>query len=66
MWSVSFWILTWLFALAAVAGLVQAVRARVWEVRRAVRIHSLLVSLANVLALLYLAYWGLIGLRTWA
>jgi len=33
---------------------------------RGVRIHSLLVSLANVLALLYLGYWGLIGLRLWA
>jgi CubicO group peptidase (beta-lactamase class C family) len=65
-WSVSYFVLSWLFAVTAVVGLVQALRARSWEMRRGVRIHSLLVSLANVLALLYLGYWGLIGLRLWA
>jgi hypothetical protein len=65
-WSLTFYLLTWLFALTAVAGLIQAVRARHWEVNRGVRLHALLVSLANTIVLLYLGYWGLIGLRTWS
>jgi hypothetical protein len=59
-------VLTWLFALTTIAGLVQAIRARQWDVRPVVRRHALLVSIANVIVLAYLAYWGIIGLRTWA
>jgi CubicO group peptidase (beta-lactamase class C family) len=64
-WSVAICGLTWLFAVGAVAGLVQIIRARGRPIRRWVYIHALLVSLANVIVLLYLAYWGIIGLRTW-
>jgi len=64
-WSVAFWAVTWLFALGAVGGLVQIFRARKEPILRLVYIHALLVSLANVIVLLYLAYWGIIGLRTW-
>jgi len=65
-WSVGFCVLTAAFAVLTVAGLVQAVRARGWEMSRWVSGHALLVSVANVVVLGYLAYWGLIGLRTWA
>ena len=65
LWSIGFWIVTWLFALSAILGLVQAYRARAWEIRRGVRTHSLLVSSASTLIMLYLAYWGIIGIRTW-
>jgi CubicO group peptidase (beta-lactamase class C family) len=65
-WSVGFCVLTWLFAVMAVAGLVQAIRASRWEVNRWMWTHALLVSAANVVVLCYLAYWGVIGLRTWA
>ena len=65
-WSVGFCVLTWLFALTTVAGLVQTLRARRWEVRLWVRRHALLVSVGNVVVLAYLAYWGIIGLRFWA
>jgi hypothetical protein len=65
-WSVGFCVLTWLFALTTIAGFVQAIRARQWDVRPAVRRHALLVSIANLIVLVYLAYWGIIGLRTWA
>jgi CubicO group peptidase (beta-lactamase class C family) len=65
-WSAAVWALTWLFALGAVAGLVQIIRVRKKPIRRWVYIHALLVSLANGIVLLYLAYWGLIGFRTWA
>ncbi len=64
-WSIGVCALTWLFAVGAVAGLVQIFRARNWPIRRGVYIHALLVSLANVIVLSYLAYWGIIGLRTW-
>jgi hypothetical protein len=64
--SIGVCVLTWLFAVATILGLVQVVRAGPMGVRRSVRIHSLLVVAANVVALAYLAYWGIIGLRTWA
>jgi CubicO group peptidase (beta-lactamase class C family) len=64
--SIGVCVLTWLFAVATVLGLVQALRAGRLGVRRSVRIHSLLVAAANVVVLAYLAYWGIIGLRTWA
>jgi hypothetical protein len=65
-WSVGFCMLTWIFAMTSIAGFVQAIRARRWDVRPGVRCHALLVSTANVCVLVYLAYWGVIGLRTWA
>ena len=64
-WSVAVSALTLLFAVGAVGGLVQIFRARKWPIRRLIYIHALLVALANVIVLLYLAYWGIIGLRTW-
>jgi CubicO group peptidase (beta-lactamase class C family) len=65
-WSAALCALTCLFALTAVLGLLQALRGRRLGVRRAVRLHALLVSIANSLVAAYLAYWGIIGLRTWA
>jgi CubicO group peptidase (beta-lactamase class C family) len=65
-WSVGFCMLTWIFAMTSIAGFVQAIRARRWDVHAGVRRHALLVSTANVCVLVYLAYWGIIGLRTWA
>ena len=62
-WSWSWVVLTWLFAIFAVSGLVQAFRNG--SVRKSVRVHSLLVSLANLTVMLYLSYWGIIGLRPW-
>ena len=44
----------------------QVLRARRWEVLPLVRRHALMVSIANVVVLAYLTYWGIIGLRTWA
>jgi hypothetical protein len=41
-------------------------RARAQEVRRGVRWYSTAVILALLIAAVYLAYWGFIGLRTWA
>jgi len=65
-WSVSFWLLTWLFAVTSVLALVQAVRHRSSSIHRGVRVHSMLASIGSMAVMLYLVYWGVIGLRTWA
>jgi CubicO group peptidase (beta-lactamase class C family) len=64
-WSIGICCLTLLFAALSVAGLIQVFRARNWEVNRWTWRHSLLVSIANVTVLGYLAYWGIIGIRPW-
>jgi hypothetical protein len=63
--SVGFWAATWLFAATTAAGLMLAIYARQWDVRRSVRWHALAVSLANAVVLAYLTYWGMIGWRPW-
>ena len=65
-WSVSLCLLTLLFAVTSVLALVQAVRHRSSPIHRGVRIHSMLASIASMTMMLYLLYWGVIGLRTWA
>jgi CubicO group peptidase (beta-lactamase class C family) len=56
---------TLVFAVASVWSAVA-----VWRspsgVRRFVRAHAIFTSIILVVATLYLAYWGVIGLRTWA
>jgi len=65
LWSAGFWILTWLFALSAIALLVHVVRTWHWKGERSFRIYTLLVCLGNIVILLYLASLNIIGLRTW-
>jgi CubicO group peptidase (beta-lactamase class C family) len=64
-WSAAVFALTILFALTSLVALIQAWRARHWAVRRGVWIHSLLVAAACTAIAIYLASWGMIGLRTW-
>jgi hypothetical protein len=68
-WSISFCALTWAFAAGAVVGAAVAARAlsasRSRGERLAVRLHSLAVAAANLVVAAYLAWWGIIGLRTW-
>lgn len=65
-WSLSIFVLTILFAVTSLAALAQAWRGRHWPIRRGVLLHSLLVAAACVALAIYLAYWGMIGFRTWA
>jgi hypothetical protein len=65
-WSVSLYLLTWLFAVTSVLALVQTVRHWSSPIHRGVRIHSMLASIGSMTVMLYLLYWGVIGLRTWA
>jgi hypothetical protein len=65
-WSVSLFLLTILFALTAVASVLLVIRGRRPEVWRLVWVHAALVSGACVVVAAYLAWWGIIGLRTWS
>ncbi|MFN7997687.1 MAG: serine hydrolase domain-containing protein [Bryobacteraceae bacterium] len=58
--------LTIWFGILSPLALWQTWRARAWPIRRAVWIHSILVSAACTVLAGYLFYWGVIGLRTWA
>ncbi len=66
LFTVGIYAATILFALLSLLGLVLALRVPKAEIHRAVRIHSLLVSLACCVVALFFASWGLIGLRLWA
>jgi len=65
-WSGSLFLLSLLFALTALWGLVLLLRVPKNEVAASVWWHSLLVTAANLIVAGYLAWWGLIGIRTWA
>jgi len=65
-WSVAVFLLTIFFAVAALMSAIAIWRAPYEGVRKGVRIYSKLVTPALLIATLYFAYWGIIGLRTWA
>jgi CubicO group peptidase (beta-lactamase class C family) len=65
-WSVGFFLLTILFGILTLISVVQVVRInRLPETSRPLRIYASLVSLALLVALVYLAANGMVGLRTW-
>jgi len=64
-WSAAIFLTTVLFAIASVASGWTAMRGAGYGVRRSLWIHSVIVSVALLIATAYLAYWGVIGLRTW-
>jgi len=65
-WSAAFTLATIVFAVAAVLSAIALRWAPVEAVRRGVRRYSVIVTVALLIAAAYLAYWGVIGLRTWA
>lgn len=64
-WSVALLLATVIFAIASVASAVALWSASKARVRQLVRGYSMAVTLALLIATAYLAYWGIIGLRTW-
>jgi CubicO group peptidase (beta-lactamase class C family) len=64
-YSVSFSLATVAFALCSLGALLSLWLAPVNEVRKGVRRFSAFVILPLVLAAGYLAYWGMIGFRSW-
>ncbi len=65
-WSAAFFLATVAYGVASVAGVIALWRAPKQEVRKWVLRFSTAVILALLIAAGYLAYWGFIGLRTWA
>jgi CubicO group peptidase (beta-lactamase class C family) len=65
-WSAALCLATLLFAAASAISLFVLWRAPDVGVRRSVRGYSTAVALALVIVTVYLAYWGIIGVRTWA
>jgi hypothetical protein len=65
-WSVAVYLSTVAFGIASLVSAVSVWRAPMDVVRRGVRRYSRMVTLALLIAAVYLAYWGIIGLRTWA
>lgn len=65
-WAEALFLTTILFAAAVLVSLVSWLRAPQDRVRPSVRTFSRIVILALLIAALYLAYWDVIGLRTWA
>ena len=57
---------TLLFAAASLASAVALWRARKQEIRRDVRWYSIAVTIALLIVVVYLAYFGVIGIRTWS
>ena len=64
-WSAGLFLATIAFPVAAIASAIALWRAHAAEVRPGVRWYSTAVTAALLIASAYLAYWGLIGLRTW-
>jgi CubicO group peptidase (beta-lactamase class C family) len=64
-WSAALFLITIVFAVASVASAIAFWRAPAGAVRRSVRRYSIAVTAALLITTVYLAYWGIIGLRTW-
>jgi CubicO group peptidase (beta-lactamase class C family) len=64
-WSVAFFLATVVYALATLAGAFAAWRAPKEGIRTGVRRFSMAVVPALLIAAAYLAYGGVIGIRTW-
>ncbi len=64
-WSEMLFVATITFGIAVLASAVAWWRTPAAAVRRSVRIYSRLVIVALLIAAFYLAYWDVIGLRTW-
>jgi CubicO group peptidase (beta-lactamase class C family) len=64
-WSEALFLTTIVFAIACLASTVAWWRTPADAVRKGVRIYSRLVIMALLIAAFYLAYWDIIGLRTW-
>jgi CubicO group peptidase (beta-lactamase class C family) len=64
-YSFGLFLTTLIFGVASLASAVALWLARKQEIRMSVRWYSIAVTSALLIAALYLAYWGVIGIRTW-
>ncbi len=65
-WSFGIFLSTVVYAVAVLASAYALWRARKQEIRRYVRWYSTVVIAGLLIAAVYLAWWGVIGIRTWA
>jgi hypothetical protein len=65
-WSGALWAVSVLFAVASLVSLMAALWGPNVGVRPGVRRFSRVVSMALLISAIYLAYWGIIGVRTWS
>jgi len=65
-WSIGIFVTSLLFAFASLASAYALWRARTQQIRGYVRWFSIAVTVALLIATVYLAWWGIIGMRTWA
>jgi len=64
-WSIGLFAGTTLFAVASVLGLVMVARSSL-ALHGPLRLHALVAGVINVIVVAYLAWWGVLGWRTWA
>ena len=65
-WSFCLFLTSLFFGLASLASAVALWRARKQQILKLVRCHSIVVTAALLIAAAYLAWWGVIGIRTWS
>jgi CubicO group peptidase (beta-lactamase class C family) len=65
-WSFGLFLTTLAFGVASLASAVVLWRARKQEIRKSVRWFSIAVTSGLLIVAAYFAYWGVIGIRTWA
>jgi hypothetical protein len=65
-WSAAVCAMTLVFAVTSIVSVFYSWRSLSAGVRRGVRGFARIVSLALLIATVYLTYWGIVGLRTWA
>lgn len=63
--AISFVVLSWMFVLLALQGLISSLRSSPEQTGRVARIHSIAVSAACLVAAAYLLYFRAIGFPTW-
>ena len=66
LWSFLIWVLTIVFTVLSLVGLVLAVSVPKVDLHKVERIYALLVSSACCVVTLFFSAWHLIGLRLWA
>jgi CubicO group peptidase (beta-lactamase class C family) len=64
-WAITLFATTLVFPLAALIGLMSAMRAPAGDVRRGIRLLALASSVVFLVAAAYLVWWGVIGWRSW-
>ena len=64
-WSLSITLFTSLYALTVIIAVLALWRAHAKKIRKFVRYFSIAVTTALAVSAIYLAYWGMIGFRTW-